>query len=297
MRTLRYEALDTMASPVKHVLKHVHRALVNIAPERSEKFDAEFAAFDLEILDDHRWVCDVQPAKNHIRLSSKVAEVLWASSLMYFRVYQVAQQHPGGTEIDIAASPELSEAGKLLTWALEIWFNGEQTPWPGHLPHPIASPEHASDLHVADELCLGALGFYLHHELSHIRLKHAKPDIDAERDADSTAAAWILDGVDEEDSRFVKRVICLAVALMAIIAKGIHTGAHDGVTHPRDYDRLINVLEQHVENPDHIVWFFVATVLSLHGQNAGRDIETPESGFASPKAVADAYAELLSHDS
>ena len=212
MRQVVLDAVANMTSPVKHLMPHIHEALVNVAPERRADFDATYDAFVLEIVDDHRWICSVDVENKHIRVSRKVVEVLWAAAFAYFRLYERVQEVTGGrvsvsAELEFNTDPALNQATQLLRWAVDTWINESDEPWPDALPRPIPNPPHASTEHVADELCLCAIAVILHHELAHIRLRHGgTSELDAERDADMAASAWIFDGLDDEfDNRFVKR--------------------------------------------------------------------------------------------
>ena len=93
MRELWIAQLRDMDSPIRHVMMHIHEAIVNIAPERKDSFAREYSELILEYLDDHHWICDVNVENRHIRLSSKVMEVLWAASFMYFRRMPCMRRH------------------------------------------------------------------------------------------------------------------------------------------------------------------------------------------------------------
>jgi hypothetical protein len=202
-----------------------------------------------------------------------------------------------GAEVDLRAKPALEEAVQLLDWAFDSWLNGETEAWPEGLPRPVAGPQTGSDHHVADELCLCATAYLLHHELSHLSLKHtAGDDPEKERDADYAAADWILNGVGEEDDRFKKRILGVALTLLVTVQNGIHSGHYGGQSHPRSFDRLIHTLDRHVRNQNHVVWFFAATMLKLHLDNTERCLLIPEGPFNSGRHCVDSYVEALSRD-
>jgi len=295
MRVVDNTALATMTSPARHVMNNVHRALVNIAPEKEADFDREFDDFTLDYLDDDLWVCNVNVPEKHIRLSRKPVEVLWASGLMYFRLYQSAQQSPSGTMVEFALHPDLGPAAKLIYWAFDSWLSRSGEPWPSDLPTPAPNPPHGSDLYVADELCLCALALLMHHELAHIRLRHSSPSIpEIECDADYHAIDWILGSVGENDPRFIKRSLGCVVAFGTIAANQIYSGEYDITTHPRGFDRLVNSFDRHINDPNHLVWFTVGLVLSLHMQNSGHPVPSPADGFVSARDCVEAYVEHLS---
>ncbi len=301
MREVRAGALQGMSSPIRHVMAHIHEAMVNIAPERRAEFARDHAELVLEYVDDHRWICHVDVANRHVTIGRKVMEVLWAASLAYFRLYLEIQRRTGGNasisvQFELAEVPLLKEAVDLLRWAMDSWLNSLPVPWPSNLPQPVPNPQHASDLHVADELSLCAIAFIVHHELAHVRLNHVgKSELDSERDADRAASEWILGGLaDEADKEFVKRALGVAVALEALVARGIHTGVYGGTSHPRSFDRMMNTFDQHVTDGDHPVWFFLSAILKLHLDNALHGATIPVRPFDSARECVDSYVDALS---
>lgn len=300
MREVRMAQLEKMASPIRHVMAHIHEAIVNIAPEQRDSFASEYDDFVLEYLDDHRWICDVNVANRYIRLSRKVMEVLWAASFAYFRLYLAIVARTGGrasvsAEIEFANEVRLGEAADLLRWAMSSWLNRTADPWPRTLPAPFPHPPHASDEHVADELSLCAVAVILHHEFNHIRLQHqGASELDSERDADHAATDWVLGQLEEQDDAFKKRALGVATALAVLVAKGIHTRAYGGDSHPRSFDRLMYSLDRRIDDPNHQVWFFVAAILKLHLDNASHGAEVPDRAFDSGQECVDAYVDALS---
>lgn len=148
----------------------------------------------------------------------------------------------------------------------------------------------------ADELALSSVAFLLHHELAHHRLGHPLTTdltwkLDQERDADYAAADWILQGVPEDDPRFRKRALGIATALAVSAAYGVHTRRHDGMTHPRSFDRLFHTLSRHIRDDGDEVWGFVVGILELHMTEAGFTL--PSVLHASFKSCVDSYVEIL----
>jgi hypothetical protein len=300
MREVRARALLRMKSPIRHVMEHAHDAIINIAPEKREEFKATFSDFTLEYLDDYHWVCKVDVSAKCIWLSSKVVEVLWAASFAYFRLYKELEKRIKGkagvsVEIELRTDPCLRDATDILHWAFDSWLNKRDVQWPEQLPKPLPEPPHASDEHMAQELSLCAVGLLLHHELAHVRLGHeGKSELEMEREADRAAAEWVLSGLPERDARFVKRALGMAVALAVLVADGIHTNRYGGQTHPRSYDRLMHTFYQHVADPNHHVWWFIAAILKLHLDSEWRDASLPEGPFDSARDCVDAYVDALS---
>lgn len=301
MRQVIISALDEMASPIRHVMKHIHIAMVNIAPEKRVDFDRTYDDFTLEYVDSHIWICDVNVEKKHIRVSRKVMEVLWAASFAYFRLYEAVQKKTvdipsKAVTIVFADDPSLKDASDLLRYAMDSWANQDASSWPDSLPKPVPNPERGSDEAVADELSLCAIAVILHHELAHIRLEHnGSSKLDSERDADITASEWIFEGLDDESSPvFLKRSLGLAVAMETMVAYGVHTKKYGGTSHPRSFDRLINAMERHIHENNHPAWFFVATILKLHLDNVDHGAIIPDGPFESGRECVDAYVDALS---
>jgi hypothetical protein len=76
-----------MQSPAKYLLRFVHEAIVNVAPQRKAAFDDQHSDFTLEYLDQPDFVCDVDTARRYLRLSRGVVEFLWALSYAHVLLY------------------------------------------------------------------------------------------------------------------------------------------------------------------------------------------------------------------
>jgi len=295
MRLIKNECLDGMKSPIRFVMRDIHKALVNIAPERMKEFESLFSDFTLEYLDKGEWICDVNPEKRHIRLDRQVVELLWAASFGYFTFYTKAVQGMKVTTkqvIDLTQNKEIAQAIQLLKWAYENTVKNEDKPWPYGLPCPVENPLKETTEDVADELTRCAFAALLHHELAHISLKHKENSIENNREADYAMADWILRGLKQDDDRFFKRALGIAMAFEITTARGIYTGDHGGTTHPRSYDRLINTLARYIDNPHHKVWAVIASTLKLHLDN--QKIQTPEIVYDTFLDCVNGYAEVLS---
>jgi hypothetical protein len=56
MRQIISPPFDSIHSPARHIMRFLHRTMVNIAPENGRVFDEEFRDFILEYIDTHQWV-------------------------------------------------------------------------------------------------------------------------------------------------------------------------------------------------------------------------------------------------
>ena len=141
---------------------------------------------------------------------------------------------------------------------------------------------------AADELFLCSVAGILHHEVGHIERGHdprrlPKPtpglaskddpqvaEADAiwlswEKEADAWSADWLLQGLDETDDRFLKRVIGIALGFLWSASRNVHTGCWLSRHHPPVWDRIYQNVKQHIpSNPGHPIWLFIAYVLQLH---------------------------------
>lgn len=287
-----------MQSPICFVFRHLHEALVNIAPERASQFDKEFAEFTLEYVDDQKWICNVDTEKKFIRISRMVMEVLWCISYAHVIFYvKIVQGRKVLTpqEIDLHNDPELSKALLLMSWALRAWLKpSASSDWPEDLPRPLDNPPNESWEHIANDCCLAAAAFIVHHELAHIRLMHPRgpSTLDRERDADIAAADWIMHECgDTKDMRFIKRLLGISQALILTTVYGVYTGDYGDTSHPRDFDRLFNTIRRFLSDRDHIIIAFTMSVLKLHLDNAG--IVLPQEEFSDFQAAFTTYVDEL----
>ncbi len=298
MRKINGKCLSTMISPIRYVMKHIHDALVNIAPENKARFEREYPDFILEYIDTGKWIIEADTYTKKILLSRRVVEIFWAVSYGYTTFYTKVVQGKKiiqKTEINLHKDEEVKNSMLLLKWIYESWLNTEDNPWPSNLPKPIENPQKGTRENVADELCLCSMAYQIHHELAHIRLLHSGGStIDIEKEADAEATDWLLNHpLDEWDYKFIKRALGIAIAFEVLTARGIYSGNFGGRTHPYSYDRLYQNLDKYINDPSHIVWAFLASTLKLHLDN--KKIETLEVVYTDFKECVNSYMNLLSN--
>jgi hypothetical protein len=85
---------------------------------------------------------------------------------------------------------------------------------------------------------------------------------------------------DEQDLRRIRAG--LAFGLCYVTAQSIDRKNHDGITHPKSYDRLVDVLQEFFDQDDD-AWAFPFAILTGHMTNQGLlplppGVE-PEKGF------------------
>lgn len=272
---LRVSAPYIITSPIAPLVEWIPHALVNVAPELAAELNQIVDGYTLDVIEEPRWICSATPPTKTFRISTRVIEILWAQSYAAFMFYTREMNRRGadGVVAEIT-DPETLEALELYRWALERMIDDAPTEWPAQLPRPTparpgAPVTEAGAGDVAREFALIATGFLLLHEVAHISLKHtgnsaSEWSIDEERDADAWAAEWVLARGQPPLDQLDKRALGVSMALLMILARGVHTGEMNGVTHPRDFDRLYNALAHRIPPELDRVWWMVTGILSLH---------------------------------
>jgi hypothetical protein len=302
------------ASYLDVLTKHLFPTLRTVCPERGEEvfgvIDELGITFAFDYVQD-RILFQAHPKTKTITVGTRCLERLWAFAYSHFCSFDALRTEKlrdlRTRKVAFDGNERLEKAAALLSWAITWELQARQlrkppsdvATWPDGLPHPVANPPKKSDEDVADELFLVALGYILHHELAHLRMKHTGQrgvsSVLQEKDADRAAAEWLLGvGLDESEPRFVKRAFGVAVALMWLAAASIHAGLRQSDTHPPGYDRLFQIISQYVTDDMHPVWAFVATGLEmhLHAEKIEYDLEREATSY---KDAANYYCDVLSH--
>lgn len=314
MRRIDRTCLATMQSPIRHLMAdHLPNSVFTIAPERKAEFDTELNNFDLIFVPERTWKFCAYPQRTpkEVWVSRGAVELIWCASLAHFLFYTrmiQCKKFDRPTEIDPHSDPTVGNALLLLRWAIDCQLKNDQADdWPTGLPCPLQSPTRESDENVADELCLVTGAFLLHHELAHIRGKHAtftkeqlkdpkiaELSIAQEKEADISAAEWVLDGVDMESPLFVKRMLGIVQGFLLTTAMGLYGGHLGGKTHPFSYDRLTNMLSRFLGNANHVTKGIAFAVLDLHFNNSGRKLA--KQAFADPEEALEALCDQLAKE-
>jgi hypothetical protein len=296
-RHIQGKWLEKSDNGIIDILKDLHHAILNIAPHNKDKFDASFPKFNIEYVDDDKWILVAYPKYEHIRISRGVAELVWCVAYSYVNLYTEFAEgkrfFAGKNKFSLHQSKNSSNSSKLLQWAYERWFNNNQSAWPSDLPRPIFNPAKGSKENVAKELTFVILSFFIHHELAHIKLhKDPKDNIQEEKEADAFATDWILDsGLDEHNALFEKQAIGIALGFDILIARCIHTGDCGGFSHPHSFDRLISNLSRYINDDNHRVWSLLCFTLKLHLDTGG--YKTPEIEYESFRECIDSYHRVV----
>lgn len=117
---LQIDYPEGTSSPVAHLLPHIGPSLLRIAPERAAELEALTDGVTLRITESAHFICQASPQWRLIQISTRVVELVWASSYAYWTYYStvVAGQTLAGTEVDLASYSKLQPALHLLTWAV-----------------------------------------------------------------------------------------------------------------------------------------------------------------------------------
>jgi hypothetical protein len=282
-------------SPINSILELLPEAISNVAPELINELNGIRETICVEVLDDSRWIFCASSNEKRIQLSTCAVEVLWAQSYAVYIYYKsvVAGKKFDGTRIPIN-DPHVKSALTLYEWALNQFSdNAVREDWPTSLPRPEKSPPLDSDSSMAQELCLFGLGSILLHELAHILLHHHRSAdlIDQERDADKWMNEWLFTRGSPAEDQIWKRAIGLAVTLSLPVSRGMYTGDFNGITHPRDFDRVYNALDNISSPKSEDAWGLIVAVLSLHYANI--DQVVPHGPFKDFKEATNAFIDHL----
>lgn len=278
--------------PSGQILDSFTIILESISPERKEELHNLTANVTFSITDGPEWKCEAISNYELIAVSRKTIEIIWAFCYSYYDIYSksIAGQAASGQQINLN-NHDLGSARKLLTWAMNNLKGEEVNEIPDDCPKPSDRILWGSTGHVALELMLATIAFYLHHELAHIRVKDKSFDkpILEEQECDRLAVEWILNKCPA--NAFDKRVFGIATGLSLMNALGTHTKDFDGRQHPFSYNRLIENLEKNVNPDNDKVWGWVIAILSIHFHE--NKMPLPQEQFANFYECVKAYKTIM----
>lgn len=232
-----------------------------------------------------------------IMVGRKCLARLWAqcfSAFLALKLFDERRQGgAGGTRFPVVEW-QLSAADEALTWAMRADVNikyAERFRLPFTAPAPPESlfrtlrGSGTFVVAMAERLFRYALAFLLLHEVHHIlqgdvkiklppdatpeeKLELSTVSILQEKSADRAAAAWLLGGADLPEDDLLLRRMGVAVALLWPAATRVYID-HSVWSHPPDWDRLFQTLNQYLDEFDPI-WGFVVICLLLHLRQAGQ---------------------------
>lgn len=269
-----------MTSPIDILKPYIRTALIEATASRYDKSVKVIEANQVRIVFNE---AQYRPffridSEGEISVGVKCLERLWAISYVYFLFYEGRAISLRDTNFR-KCSPELGAAFELLRWATAVdWQAAAEgdslstTPidWPSGLPRPARSPRSHTTYDIADKLFIYALQFILRHELAHLYLGHLEygatnndESIQLEKDADRLAVEWLLDGLDENEEEFTRRIWGIAIVLIWLARRPTFNSS-PLLEHPPGHDRLFQTLSNHVSNESHSVWGLALMAFHLH---------------------------------
>ena len=104
----------------------------------------------------------------------------------------------------------------------------------------------------------------------------------------------MLDGVAEDDPKFVKRMLGIVQGFLLTTAMGLYGGNLGGESHPFNHDRLSSLLNRFLGNTPHVTKGIAFAVLDLHFQNSGRTMK--KTDFPGPEEALEALCDQLAEE-
>ena len=245
-----------MASPIRELDDWILTAPFGVAPRKAQALwkllkekNVEF-----EFVDDAGFLFDSSSTETDgiIRASVPSLELLWCAAYCYWKMYQLSLSVQRRSEVTwtLTEQRERSEIERLYSWALVNVARATSEEWPLTLPIPGRHVVLGSDVHVATELFLVALGWILHHEVGHILHKHAfdetqrkRPRREKEWEADAGANRWLFDGVD--DAAIQQKLALGAVTALCMLSARRQPGddSTSQAEYPHPLERLVRSLD------------------------------------------------------
>lgn len=248
--------------------------------EKSRQIDSVVSTYGLHVV--------VDPTSERVHFSVTQAgriEVglngmtrLMAHVFAYTAAYKASSGEQG--EQALLNSPQLQQAGELLTWAVTKDVKVKMADWkqssitefvPEDLEHLIENCLDATGQIVASAIFANALVWILFHEFVHVQQGHIPTaglvSIQQEKEADRMAADWLLDTTGIRDEEICLRQMGIAAALAWLVTPTVYLGAGSSSTHPAAHDRLFQTMEATLDENHVHVWQFVQLVLVLHIRN------------------------------
>ncbi len=281
------------------LLKNLHEAFATISLPKIQYMADSIGKFNVEYLDEDKWVCVAMPSFNHVRISRGVVELVWVISyshiLLYTEIVEGKRFFGGKNNFKFSDNPLTKTAVDLLKMSLENWFNPTHPYSDIWKEKSINVTEESDDDYIkpANEMTRLVLSFYLYHEFGHLMMhRNEKDSIKAEKEADDFATAWFLDqSFDEDKEKRNKFALAVSLAFEILMIRCIHTGKCEDDEHPHSIDRMIDNIEKYIEDDDLYVWAFLCFTFKLHLDAA--KITTPEKVYEDHRDCFYEYIRIL----
>lgn len=262
-------------SPIRILLDYVAQSPFRVAPEGAADLQHEVdnERISLEYVEDDptgvipKVLAEYIPERKVVRIGSGFLEALWAAVHLYlviFESYRTAQEAGSGV-FDLASDKLTLYAYRLYIDRLSSLGSHEPSEWPKTAIRPIRYPYRHSVGYASNELFLVAIGWVIHHELAHARLKHTDDAIDSmkqEHEADTEATRKVCTASATPEER-TKRTLGIAAAVLLLIARDIRGHRRVFSTHPPTYERLLNTLAVAGLDQDHPTYAVAFVILDI----------------------------------
>lgn len=222
----------------------------SIAPEQAGRLVSELSGWpwDLKLVDGKaNFYASV--SDRTVKLSAAGLAALWNIAFVAFEVADAgtrtrsAAQKARGSAIgshvmDITQHWHTNRLGEHISYAKQLFANDRA--WPSDLARP------SQDQSKVLNLCLGALGWLMLHEIGHVALEHeefaaSSQLIAQEHQADEFATQWVLSGAGnglKREFRIMAINVAMTYLLLAPGAKG-RSG-----THPPSFQRVWRTIQE-----------------------------------------------------
>ncbi len=278
-----------MRSPICNLENAISGVAFNIAPEKEArcKHNQDIYGISIDLIDDTDFSIRVKISTKTIILPIASLEYLWSFSLYSWVLTQEYNraQKDGSEEFDCLGNHRLRAAHKLVDWARDNLNTTGQKQWPSDLPKPEKEPISESDIEVANELFLCALGWMVHHEIGHIVLEHPPLETSLseqeEKDADMHATDWLLSELETSSPMLKKRAIGISVAVLCLQSLEVGTKSCLRNTHPNAHDRVDYCLSKYIAGNEEIIEAFCTVILQYLFQSEGIQADINGETFSS----------------
>ena len=281
-----------MRSPICLLEAQIASAPFNVAPEKADLCaqQRDEHKIDLVMVDEPKFGFRVRLEEDsqtpEIVLPIASLEYLWAFSHHCWVLTQeyAESQRVGAEQFDCVGNKRLRESANILQWAKVNLTSTGTEPWPESGPRPKENSDSCDDSAVATELFLCALAWISHHEIAHVVLQH--PLINTvfseqeEREADSHATKWLLDGLPQCDPKLKKRALGLAVAVLCLQSLEIGGDSCLRNTHPAAHDRIFNNIASYQVGNDEVIDAICMVVLQYLFHETGITANIEGSTFS-----------------